>query len=63
MELRKVSTAKLTIGMILQQEIRTRTGMLMVAKGQEVTYALLIKLENFSRAGTIDDEIMALVPV
>ena len=63
MELRKVSTAKLTIGMILQNEIRTRTGMLMVAKGQEVTYALLIKLENFSRAGTIDDEIMALVPV
>jgi hypothetical protein len=32
-------------------------------KGQEVTHALLIKLENFSRAGTIDGEIMALVPV
>jgi response regulator RpfG family c-di-GMP phosphodiesterase len=63
MQLRKVSTAKLTTGMILQQEIRTRTGMLMVTKGQEVTHALLIKLENFSRAGTIDGEIMALVPV
>jgi hypothetical protein len=63
MELRKVSIGKLTIGMILQHEIRTRTGLLMVTKGQEVTHALLIKLENFSRAGTIDDEIMALVPV
>jgi CheY-like chemotaxis protein len=62
-ELRKVSIGKLTIGMILQHEIRTRTGLLMVTKGQEVTHALLIKLENFSRAGTIDDEIMALVPV
>ena len=63
MELRKVSSCKLTTGMILQQEIRNRAGMLVVAKGQEVTQTLLIKLVNFSRAGTIDKEIMALVPV
>jgi hypothetical protein len=63
MELRKVQTAKLTKGMILQQEIRTRAGMLVVAKGQEVSQTLVIKLENFSRAGTIDEEIMAMVPV
>ena len=63
MELRKVLASRLTTGMILQQEIRTRTGTLMVPKGQEITAALLIKLENFSRAGSIDNEIMALVPV
>jgi response regulator RpfG family c-di-GMP phosphodiesterase len=63
MELHKVQTSKLTTGMILQQEIRTHAGMLVVAKGQEVSHALVIKLENFSRAGTIDKEIMALVPV
>lgn len=63
MELRKVPASKLTTGMILQQEIRTRAGMLVVAKGQEITHALLVKLDNFSRAGTIDKEIMALVPV
>jgi len=63
MELRKVPTSSLTTGVILQQEIRSRTGMLVVAKGQEVTHALLIKLSNFSRAGTIDKEIMAQVPV
>jgi len=62
MELRKVQTSKLTKGMILQQEIRTRAGMLVVAKGQEVSQTLVIKLENFSRAGTIDEEIMAMVP-
>jgi hypothetical protein len=62
MELRKVQTSKLTKGMILHQEIRTRAGMLVVAKGQEVSHALVIKLENFSRAGTIDEEIMAMVP-
>ncbi len=36
-----------------RQEIRTLTGMLMVTKGQEITHALLIKLDNFSRARTI----------
>jgi len=49
--------------MILQQEIRNNAGMLVVAKGQEVTHALLLKLVNFSRAGTIAKEVMALVPV
>jgi hypothetical protein len=63
MEIRKVSASKLSPGMILQQEIRNKTGMLVVAKGQEITHALLIKLENFSRAGTIEKEMLALVPV
>jgi CheY-like chemotaxis protein len=63
MEVRKITVSKLTTGMILQQEIRNHTGMLVVAKGQEVTHALLIKLENFARAGKIEKEIMALVPV
>ncbi len=54
MELRKVPASKLTTGMILQQEIRTLAGMLVVTKGQEITPALLIKLDNFSRAGSIE---------
>ena len=62
MELRKVSTSNLTTGMILQQEIRTRTGMLVVPEGHEITQALLLKLNNFSRSGTIDKGVMALVP-
>jgi hypothetical protein len=62
MQLRKVSIARLTMGMILQQEIRTRTGTLMVPKGQEITPALLIKLVNFSQAGSIENEIIVLVP-
>ncbi len=62
MELRKVPVTKLSAGMILKQEIRNKSGMLVVAKGQEVTHALLIKLANFARAGTIDKEMIALVP-
>ena len=63
MGMRRVPTSKLAAGMILQQEIRNNAGMLVVAKGQEVTHALLLKLVNFSRAGTIAKEVMALVPV
>ncbi|HEY6183708.1 MAG TPA: HD domain-containing phosphohydrolase [Terriglobales bacterium] len=63
MELRKVPISKLSTGMILQQEVRNRTGLLVVGKGQEVTHALLMRLENFARARLIDNEVMASVPV
>jgi len=62
MQLKKVATPKLQIGMILQQEIRNRAGILVVGRGQEVTHALLIKLNNFARTGAIDKEVMVLVP-
>jgi response regulator RpfG family c-di-GMP phosphodiesterase len=62
MQMRKISTARLTIGMILQQEIRTKAGALIAPKGQEITPALRIKLENFSRAGSIGHEVLALIP-
>jgi hypothetical protein len=63
MEIRAVPIAKLTSGMILQQEVRTHSGMLVVTKGQEVTYPLLIKLANFAQRRAIDDKLMVLVPV
>jgi FixJ family two-component response regulator len=63
MELRKIPASLFTVGMILQQEIRTRAGALVAAKGQEITHALMIKLDNLSRAGTIDKQIMVLVGV
>jgi response regulator RpfG family c-di-GMP phosphodiesterase len=63
MELRKVSASRLEAGMILQQEIRTHSGMLVVPEGQAITRALLIKLDNYSRAGTIGKDVMALVRV
>jgi response regulator RpfG family c-di-GMP phosphodiesterase len=63
MVLRKVSAQKLAIGMILDQEIRNRNGTVLLTKGNEITPAVLIKLDNFSRAGQIDKEVMALVPL
>ncbi len=63
MESRKVSTLKLATGMVLDQDIRNKEGMLLVAKGQEITSAVQIKLENFAKAGLIDKEVQALVPM
>ena len=63
MALRQIPISELTVGMILQQNIKNHAGVLVVAKGQEVTRPLLLRLEHFSFARLIDREIMALVPV
>ena len=60
---RKISVMKLIPGMILEQEIKTANGLLIVTKGQEVTRPLVARLTNFSEAGMIEEEILALVPV
>ncbi len=61
--LRKLPISALTVGMILQQDVKNRAGVLVLAKGQEVTRPLLIRLEKYSRAQLTDHEIVALVPV
>lgn len=62
MQLRKLPIANITVGTILQQDVRNHAGVLIVAKGQEVTGPLQVRLERFSRARLIDNEIVALVP-
>ncbi len=62
MELQRVPVTKLSTGMILQQEVRNRSGLLVVAKGQEVTQSLLMRLVNFSRAKLIESEVLVSVP-
>jgi len=62
-QLRKVLTSKLTSGMVLDQEIRNTQGVLLVARGQELTGALVMRLENYSKAGAIAKEVMAFVPL
>ncbi len=63
MELRTIAVVKLAPGMILHHEIRHRNGMLIAAKDQEVTQAILIRLENFAHAGSIDSHVMVMTPV
>jgi len=56
---RAAPVAKLTSGMILQQAVRTHSGVLVVTKGEEVTYPLLINLANLAQRHPIDDKVMA----
>lgn len=62
-ELRKVAISTLPIGAILQQDVRNRGGVLMVAKGQEVTSSLLDRLKHYSTKQLIDNDVLALLSV
>jgi len=57
-----VSIDDLALGMILDQEIRTEKGVLVAAKGQEVTSLLLLKLKSFLAKGTIPPQVAAIQP-
>jgi response regulator RpfG family c-di-GMP phosphodiesterase len=54
---RTVGVADLHGGMVLQQEVRTKEGVLVAAKGQEVTVPLLIKLQSFWKKSAIADSV------
>ena len=62
LETRKLPVSKLAVGMLLQQEVRNLQGMLMVAKDQPITEALIIKLESYASAGLIEKELLVLAP-
>ena len=54
--------ADLNPGMILDEEVRAFTGMLLAAKGQEINHASLARLRIFHRRRAIADELLVLVP-
>jgi hypothetical protein len=62
MKLRAVRVSELATGMILQEEIRTSVGMLLVGRGQEVTHPLIVRLNNFHQRHAIPDKVLVLAP-
>jgi len=58
MEYRMVRVEDLATGMILPEEIRTTAGMLLVGRGQEITYPLAVRLVNFHRRRSIKDSVL-----
>lgn len=62
MELKAVRIADLATGMILQEEIGTNVGMLLVGRGQEVSYPLIVRLNNFHQRRAIPDKVRVLSP-
>lgn len=59
---RACTIAELSNGMILEQEVETDTGLLIVAKGQEVTQALILKLKNFYEKNAVDGVVTVSLP-
>ncbi|HZR32053.1 MAG TPA: HD domain-containing phosphohydrolase [Terriglobales bacterium] len=62
MELHQVKLADLRIGMVLDEDLRSSYGLLLVGKGQEVTAALVARIRSFLAKGTLSGEVRALVP-
>jgi len=53
---------ELTPGAVLDQDVYSSSGSLIVTRGQEVTSALIIKLKNFEARGAISGTVTVLVP-
>jgi hypothetical protein len=61
-EIRKCRIEDLVPGMLIQQEVRTPDGALMVSKGQEVTPPLVVKLKNSYARRAIGGEVNISMP-
>jgi len=59
---RTTHISELAQGMILDQDVRTHQGLLVAAKGQEVTSPLLLKLQSYLGKGTISGELAVSQP-
>lgn len=62
LEVKSCRICDLDCGMILQEDVRTNNGLLIVAKGQQVTYPLLVRLRNFWERRSIGATVMVRVP-
>jgi hypothetical protein len=62
MEIRSCPISDLRSGMILREEVRTHGGLLVVAKGQEISSALLLRLRNFRERNQISGSVLVLAP-
>jgi FixJ family two-component response regulator len=60
--IRKCGIQDIVPGMIVQQEVRTSDGTLLVSKGQEVTSPLLLKLKNFQARRSIAADVNVSLP-
>jgi hypothetical protein len=61
-EIKKVRIEELMPGIILQEEVRSTTGGLLVSRGQEITPTVIFKLNNFRARQTISDSLAVSMP-
>jgi response regulator RpfG family c-di-GMP phosphodiesterase len=61
-DIRRCRIQDLVPGMIIQQEVRSVDGMLLVSKGQEATSPLVLKLKNFHARRLIGADVTVSMP-
>lgn len=59
--IRELTLDEVRPGMVLAQDVTTRTGLLLLARGQEVTVGMLEKIRNFSPSMGVREPILARV--
>ena len=59
--MRSVDVLDLSTGMILNEDLRSTTGMLLAAKGQEVSHALTQAVRNYVENGTVKGKVLVVV--
>ncbi len=60
-ELRSLKTSELTEDMILAEDVKTPSGLLLIGKGQEVSRPLLGRLKNFAAIRSVQEPIRVIV--
>jgi response regulator RpfG family c-di-GMP phosphodiesterase len=61
-EVRTLRISELSHGMVLQEDVRTSTGVLLVVRGQEITAPLIVCLTNFQKQKVISDKVLVECP-
>ncbi|MFZ0745281.1 MAG: response regulator [Terracidiphilus sp.] len=61
-ELRALRISDLAAGMILQEDVWTSSGLLVVVRGHEITLPLIARLNNFQQQRAIPDKVLVLCP-
>jgi response regulator RpfG family c-di-GMP phosphodiesterase len=61
-ERRTIHMADLRTRMVLDEDLRTKEGTLLVPKGNEVTETLLTRINNFRVRGSVSDSIKVVIP-
>jgi response regulator RpfG family c-di-GMP phosphodiesterase len=53
----EISIREMTVGMILDEDLRAPNGMLLVARDQEISYPLMVRIRNYSQKTPINNRI------
>jgi len=63
MDVRQMAILKVQVGMVADEEIRTLTGLLLMAKDQEVTKPIMERLRSFGKTVGVNEPVRMRIPL